>query len=154
MDVSSWLLHRPPGLLVTGLDHSDAARALIQSSGLPCVHLMETSATAGVYSVGFSQADAAAALTRHLLGRGYRRIAFGAAQLDARTLQRLVGWRREMQCRRSACADAGVAEPGPSSLSLGRTMFEQVVAQTPPVDAIFICNDDPVRPWTFRRRCA
>ena len=32
--------------------------------------------------------------------------------------------------------------PAPSSLALGGTMFEQVVAQTPPVDAIFFCNDD------------
>src|SRR4030095_5970059 len=32
--------------------------------------------------------------------------------------------------------------PAPSSLALGGTMFEQIVAQTPPVDAIFFCNDD------------
>lgn len=136
------LQHRPAGLLVTGLEHSHATRALIESSGLPCVHLMETSATPGVHSVGFSQADAAAAMTRHLLDRGHRRIAFAAAQLDARTLQRLEGWRREM---RSAGLHAPTLEwlnPAPSSLALGGTMFEQVMAQSPPVDAIFFCNDD------------
>lgn len=136
------LLHRPAGLLVTGLDHSGATRALIHASGVPCVHLMETSATPGVYSVGFSQADAAAALTRHLLGRGHRRIAFGAAQLDARTLQRLAGWRREMQAAGLHAQTLEWLNPAPSSLSLGCTMFEQIVAQTPSVDAIFFCNDD------------
>jgi LacI family gluconate utilization system Gnt-I transcriptional repressor len=135
------LLHRPAGLLVTGLERSEATRALIRSSGVPCVHLMETSTVPGVHSVGFSQADAAAALTRHLLERGRRRIAFAAAQLDARTMQRLEGWRREM---RSAGLHAPTLEwlnPAASSLALGATMFEQIVA-SPSVDAIFFCNDD------------
>ena len=32
--------------------------------------------------------------------------------------------------------------PAPSSLALGATMFEQIVSQAPPVDAVFFCNDD------------
>jgi LacI family gluconate utilization system Gnt-I transcriptional repressor len=136
------LFHRPAGLLVTGLEHSDTTDALIQASGVPCVHLMETSNAPGVYSVGFSQADAAAALTRHLLDRGRRRIAFAAAQLDPRTMQRLEGWRREMQARGLHAPTLEWLNPAPSSLALGGTMFEQIVAQTPPVDAIFFCNDD------------
>jgi LacI family gluconate utilization system Gnt-I transcriptional repressor len=136
------LLHRPAGLLVTGLERSDTTRALIQSSGVPCVYLMETSNTANVHCVGFSQADAAAALTRHLLGRGHRRIAFAAAQLDPRTLQRLDGWRREMQACGLHMPTLEWVNPAPSSLVLGSTMFEQIVAHTPPVDAIFFCNDD------------
>lgn len=116
--------------------------ALIRSSGVPCVHLMETTDAPGVYSVGFSQADAAAALTRHLLGRGRRRIAFGAAQLDPRTLQRLEGWRREMRGAGLYAPTLEWLNPAPSSLALGATMFEQIVAQAPPVDAVFFCNDD------------
>lgn len=136
------LLHRPAGLVVTGLERSDATRELIRASGVPCVHLMETSSAPGVYSVGFSQADAAAALTRHLLERGRRRIAFGAAQLDPRTLQRLEGWRREMQAAGLHAPTLEWLNPAPSSLALGSTMFEQIVAQVPPVDAVFFCNDD------------
>jgi LacI family gluconate utilization system Gnt-I transcriptional repressor len=134
------LLHRPAGLLVTGLEQSPAAVQLIKDSGAPCVHMMALSDTRP--SVGFSQSAAAAALTRHLLERGRRRIAFAAAQLDPRTLQRLAGWR-------GALADAGLYDarlewlnPAPSSLALGALMFEQIVAQAPPVDAIFFCNDD------------
>ena len=136
------LQHRPAGLLVTGVDYRDATRALIRSSGVPCVHLMEISEGPGLYSVGFSQADAAAALTRHLLGRGHRRIAFAAAQLDPRTLQRLEGWRHEMRAAGLHAPTLEWLNPAPSSLVLGGTMFEQIVAQTPPVDAIFFCNDD------------
>src|SRR5262245_61547992 len=91
------LLHRPAGLMVTGLDHSDSTRALIAASGVPCVHVMETSRVQGVYSVGLSQQEASIAMTRHLLERGRRRIAFAAAQLDPRTLQRLEGWRQTLR---------------------------------------------------------
>jgi len=136
------LLHRPAGLLLTGLEHSESTRALIRASGVPCVHLMETVKTPGVYCVGLSQADAAAALTRHLLERGRRRIAFAAAQLDPRTLQRLEGWRRQMRAAGLHAATLEWLNPAPSSLALGGTMFEQIVAQTPPVDAVFFCNDD------------
>ncbi len=136
------LQHRPAGVLVTGLDRSEATRALLAGSGVPCVHLMENSAEPGVYSVGFSQSEAGAAMTRHLLERGRRRIAFAAAQLDPRTMHRLEGWRR-------ALSEAGLyqpalewLDPAPSSLALGGRMFEQIVAGTPDVDAIFFCNDD------------
>jgi LacI family gluconate utilization system Gnt-I transcriptional repressor len=136
------LQHRPAGLLVTGLDRSDATRALIAGSGVPCVHLMETTDLPGVHSVGLSQADAASAMTRHLLDRGHRRIAFAAAQLDARTLQRLAGWRRTMQAAGLHDTTLEWQNPAPSSLALGGAMFQQIVAQQPQVQAIFFCNDD------------
>ena len=136
------LAHRPAGLIVTGFDHSEGARALIGRCSAPCVHVMETVAAPGVHCVGFSQEEAGAAMTRHLLRAGRRRIAFAAAQLDPRTLQRMEGWRREMQ-------RAGLHEtrlewlnPEPSSMALGARMFEQIVSQRPPVDAVFFCNDD------------
>jgi LacI family gluconate utilization system Gnt-I transcriptional repressor len=136
------LLHRPAGLLVTGFDRSEAARELIAASGVPCVHLMETSGAPGVHSVGLSQADAAAAMTRHLLARGHRRIAFAAAQLDPRTLQRLEGWRRTLAAAGLHAPTLEWLNPAPSSLALGGTMFEQILGQTPAVDAVFFCNDD------------
>ena len=139
------LLHRPAGLLVTGLDHNDATRKLMESSQVPCVHLMDLpsgSSAEGPYCVGFRQTQAGAAMTRHLLSKGHRRIAFAAAQLDPRVMQRLYGWR-------SALQEAGLYEatlewlnPAPSSLALGGVLFEQIMRQQPAVDAIFFCNDD------------
>jgi LacI family gluconate utilization system Gnt-I transcriptional repressor len=135
------LVHRPAGMLVTGLP-GGATRRLIASSGVPCVHLMELSDRAGDYSVGFSQQEAAAAMTRHLLERGRRRIAFAAAQLDARTMQRLNGWRNALGARGLHAPTLEWLNPAPSSLALGAQMFEQIIGQSPRVDAIFFCNDD------------
>lgn len=136
------LLHRPAGLIVTGRDHTPATRELMARSAVPCVHLMELVDEDGVHSVGFSQRDAAAAMTRHLIERGRRRIAFAAAQLDPRTMQRLDGWRGEM--RRHGLHEARLEwlNPALSSMALGAQMFEQILAQRPAVDAVFFCNDD------------
>lgn len=136
------LLHRPAGLLVTGLERTETTRVLIAKSGVPCVHLMEASGQPGIYSVGFSQVEAGAAMTRHLLSRGRRRIAFAAAQLDPRTLQRLEGWRRELQAAGLYDPTLEWLNPAPSSLALGGQMFEQIMGQNPAVDAVFYCNDD------------
>jgi len=135
------LVHRPAGVLITGLP-GGATRRLIAASGVPCVHLMELSGRPGDHSVGFSQQGAAAAMTRHLLERGRRRIAFAAAQLDARTMQRLDGWRTTLAASGLHAPTLEWLNPAPSSLALGAQMFEQIVGQSPRVVAIFFCNDD------------
>jgi LacI family gluconate utilization system Gnt-I transcriptional repressor len=141
------LLHRPAGLLITGTQHSAATTALIARSGVPCIHLMEVappqaSESAGKYYVGFSQQAAGAALTRHLLERGRKRIAFAAAQLDPRTLQRMEGWRQVLQEQGLYDPVLEWQSPEPSSMELGARMFQQIVGHAGPVDAIFFCNDD------------
>jgi LacI family gluconate utilization system Gnt-I transcriptional repressor len=140
--LASYLAHRPAGLLVTGFDRTERSRRLIAEAGLPCVHLMELSDAPGVHCVGFSQADAGAAITEHLLARGRRRIGFVAAQLDPRTLQRAEGYRR---CLRAA----GLHDPGlellsaeRSSIALGGTLLQRLLTLRPDVDAVFFCNDD------------
>lgn len=140
------LLHRPAGILVTGTERSEGARQLLAQCGIPCVHIMELVAAEAdhkpVYSVGLSQHEAGAAMTRHLLARGKRRIAFAAAQLDPRTLQRRDGWMYALQA--AGCYDARLTwlHPAPSSLALGAQMLEQILVESPDVDAVFFCNDD------------
>lgn len=136
------LMHRPAGVLVTGLERNEATRQLIAQSGVPCVHMMEASGLAGIYSVGFSQAAAGAEMTRHLLSRGRRRIAFAGAQLDPRTMQRLEGWRSALDKAGLYDATLEWLNPAPSSIALGGRMFEQILGQQPAIDAIFFCNDD------------
>lgn len=140
--LASYLAHRPAGLMVTGFDRTARCRELIARSGVPCVHLMETSNDPSLHCVGFSQADAGRAMTEHLLSKGRRRIAFAAAQLDPRVMQRLEGYRQSM-------VHAGLHDPAlewlspePSSLALGGRLLERNLAAHPDVDAIFFCNDD------------
>ena len=136
------LQHRPAGVLLTGLDHSDKARELIAKSGVPCVHMMELAQSPAVYSVGFSQTDAAITMTQHLLSRGKQRIAFAAAQLDPRTLQRLDGWRACLTAAGLHDPSLEWLNPAPSSMALGSQMFEQILQADVGIDAVFFCNDD------------
>ena len=136
------LQHRPAGILVTGLDRSEAARTLIEKSGIPCVHMMELAQSVEVNSVGFSQIQAAVTLTEHLLQRGRQRIAFAAAQLDPRTLQRLDGWRKTLKAAKLYDKALTYTNKSPSSMALGGEMLEHILAKDPKVDAIFFCNDD------------
>jgi LacI family transcriptional regulator, gluconate utilization system Gnt-I transcriptional repressor len=160
------LLHRPAGLLITGLDHNAATRQLMARSQVPCVHLMDlphstamdpTDANDGIdapvdqaraglaeapYCVGFRQHEAGSALTRQLLASGRKRIAFAGAQLDPRVMQRLYGWRSALQVAGLYEPTLEWLNPASSSLALGGVMFEQIMGQSPAVDAIFFCNDD------------
>jgi LacI family gluconate utilization system Gnt-I transcriptional repressor len=139
------LAHRPAGVLITGLNSSPTAAALIAGSQVPCVHLMDLPQEASdqtPFCVGFRQIDAGHAITTHLLERGKRRIAFAGAQLDERVMQRLYGWRKALEA--AGCYDASLEclNPSPSSLSLGAEMFREILARRADVDAIFFCNDD------------
>lgn len=136
------LQHRPAGLLVTGMDHNPATQELIACSGVPCVHLMELDALPEAYCVGFSQTEAGEAMTRHLLDKGHRRIAFAAAQLDPRTLQRAEGYRRAMREAGAYDATLEFLDPRPSSMALGGELFATARQARPDCDAIFFCNDD------------
>lgn len=140
--LASYLAMRPAGLLLTGFDRSAEARQRLAASGVPCVHLMETTRAPDVYCVGFSQQDAGERMAQHLLNRGHRRVAFAAAQLDPRTLQRAEGYRR---CLRAAgCYDAGLEllSSEASSVRLGGELLAQLLDKHPDIDAIFFCNDD------------
>ena len=141
------LHHRPAGMLITGLDHSPATQKLMARSNVPCVHLMDlpdatTERPLAPYCVGFRQTDAGEAMTEHLLAQGKKRIVFAAAQLDPRVMQRLLGWRKALKAHQVYDVTLEWLNPAASSLALGGLMLEQIMKQSPTVDAIFFCNDD------------
>ena len=137
-----YLQSDPDGILLPGLNHSPEVAAMLESLRVPVVSMMDLADKPSTLSVGFSQHDAGMALTRHLLGKGYRRIAFVGAQLDERTLRRADGWRQAM-------LDAGrfeprleIMTPAPSTMALGAELMRRVLAELPDCDAVFFCNDD------------
>ena len=138
----TYLAHRPAGLLVTGFDRTEASRHLIAASGVPCVHLMEMTSAPGVFCVGFSQQDAGHSMTAHLLERGFKNVAFVAAQLDPRTMQRAEGYRRCLRDVGLYDPKLELLSPQPSSMRLGGELLEELLRTRPGVDAVFFCNDD------------
>ncbi|QKZ05940.1 LacI family DNA-binding transcriptional regulator [Pseudomonas eucalypticola] len=140
--IRNYLAYQPRGLLLTGFERTEASRRLLAASGVPCVHMMELDTTPGVASVGFSQEQAGAVAARHLLARGRKRLAYIAAQLDPRVLQRGDGFRQTLQA--AGCFDPALQlmAPTPSSIGLGGELFNDLLRRHPDVDGIFFCNDD------------
>lgn len=135
-----YLQSNPDGVLLSGVSHSPHVQRVLGSSRIPIVSMMDLAEGEQDLSVGFSQLDAGRTMTRHLLDKGYRRIAFIGAQLDERTLRRADGYRQAMQA-------AGLADPAlevmvgdPSTIALGAQLMERTLGLG--CDAVFCCNDD------------
>jgi LacI family gluconate utilization system Gnt-I transcriptional repressor len=137
-----YLQSDPDGILLPGLSHSPAVARMLDTLQMPVVSMMDLDETPSTLSVGFSQLEAGMALTRHLLGKGYRRIAFVGAQLDERTLRRADGWRQAMRDAGLFDASLEIMTPQPSTVALGAELMRRVLAELPDCDAVFFCNDD------------
>ncbi|MFC5546920.1 LacI family DNA-binding transcriptional regulator [Massilia aerilata] len=138
----TYLQSDPDGILLPGLSHSPEVASMLETLRVPVVAMMDLAETPSMLSVGFSQLDAGMALTRHLLGKGYRRIAFVGAQLDERTLRRADGWRQAMTEAGLFDQRLEIMTPAPSTVALGAALMRRVLAELPDADAVFFCNDD------------
>jgi len=135
-----YLQSNPDGVLLSGLSHSAHVQRVLGSSRIPIVSMMDLADGEQDLSVGFSQLDAGHTMTRHLLDKGYRRIAFIGAQLDERTLRRADGYRRAMQAAGLADPRLEVMTSEPSTIALGAQLMQRTLALG--CDAVFCCNDD------------
>jgi LacI family gluconate utilization system Gnt-I transcriptional repressor len=140
--IRNYLAYQPKGMLLTGFDRTQTTRQLLEASRVPCVHMMELDTGLDTFSVGFSQYAAGAAAAEHLLVRGRKRIAYVAAQLDPRALQRGDGFRNTLQKAGLYDSALEVMDTQPSSIELGAELFAYLVERHPDIDGIFFCNDD------------
>jgi LacI family gluconate utilization system Gnt-I transcriptional repressor len=104
--VSAALGRRPDALVLTGTTHTERLRRLVAQSGIPVVETWNYVPDPLDRVVGYSHFEAARALTRHLLSRGYRRIgSFGRPTAgNERATGKQGGYR-------AAMAEAGIAVP-------------------------------------------
>lgn len=137
-----YMQSHPDGILLSGLSHSPGVERMLAGSRMPIVSMMDLADDGAQMSVGFSQFEAGLAMTRHLIERGYRRVAYIAAQLDDRTLRRAEGYRAAMEA-------AGLLDPRlevmvgqRSTIELGAALMRETLGRIPDCDAVFCCNDD------------
>jgi LacI family transcriptional regulator, gluconate utilization system Gnt-I transcriptional repressor len=141
--VKAMLMHRPEGIILTGGRHTPQCRAMLQSAGIPVVETWDLPPSPIEHTVGFSNADAAAAMVHHLHARGYRNIAFigGTSNRDTRGAERRRGYAQ-------AIKDLGLpsgrvisfGQP-PISMAQGGEAIVQLVRQWPDVDAAVCVSD-------------
>ena len=104
--IRSILERRPDALVLTGLTHTTAARSLLRAFRIPVVETWETGDEPVDMVVGYSNREAAHAMTAELIRSGYRRIAFvnGPTESNERARHRAEGYLAAMQ-------EAGLAAP-------------------------------------------
>ena len=133
---------KPAGLIVTGINQTEESRAILETMNCPVTQIMEIGEAPVDMMVGFSHYDASCAAISHMLAQGRRRIGFLGARMDPRVQRRLDGYRDAMKA-------AGLFDPSlvvtthvPTTVTLGGTLFADLLAQAPDIDAVFCINDD------------
>ena len=138
-EMLSW---RPSGVILAGLEHTDAARAMLGRAGVPVVEIMDVDGEAVDAAVGISHRRAGHEMARAIVAAGYRRIGFLGTMMpdDHRA-------RKRMEGLEAGLAEAGLGiedrefYSGGSALLKGREMTQAILARAPSLDFLYFSND-------------
>ena len=138
-EMLSW---RPSGVVVAGLEHSDASRAMLANAGVPVVEVMDVDGEPVDAAVGISHWRAGYQVGTQIVARGYARVGVLGTKVDGdhRARKRIEGLER-------ALGEAGVQivdradYAGWSGFAVGREMTAAMMARRPDIDFLFYSND-------------
>ena len=138
-EMLSW---RPSGVIIAGLEHSEASKAMMRGAGIPVVEIMDTDGEPIDAMVGISHRRAGRMMAEAILKAGYRKIGFLGTKmpLDHRARKRFEGFTQ-------ALGKAGVEivdqefYAGGSALAKGREMTEAMLKRSPDLDFLYYSND-------------
>jgi LacI family gluconate utilization system Gnt-I transcriptional repressor len=138
-EMLSW---RPAGVILAGIEHTDASRAMLRNSGIPVVEIMDTDGDPVDAMVGLSQRRAGRVMGEAIVEAGYKRVAFLGTKmpLDHRARKRFEGFTLALAKAGLEVADKEFYSGGSGFLK-GREMTEAVLARTPDIDFIYYSND-------------
>ncbi|MBP1805267.1 LacI family DNA-binding transcriptional regulator [Rubellimicrobium aerolatum] len=138
-EMLSW---RPSGVIVAGLEHSAASRAMLERAGVPVVEIMDVDGEAIDAAVGISHARAGREMAEAILALGYRRIGVLGTKmpLDFRARKRMEGFRARLGEAGLHIEDQEFYEGG-SALLKGREMTQAILARSPDLDFLYYSND-------------
>lgn len=139
-DMISW---RPSGIAVAGLRHTAAARAMLRETSIPVAEMMDTDGRVVEFAVGLSHRRAGGIVAEHLIGKGYRSIAYVAHnyRFDFTARKRFKGFASVLNESGLSLARTVIGRE-PSSPLLGRRLTSDLLDGPEPIDAIYYSNDD------------
>ncbi len=138
-EMLSW---RPSGVIIAGLEHSDAARNMLKAAGIPIVEIMDTDGEPIDANVGISHRRAGREMAKAIVQAGYRKIGFLGTKmpLDHRARKRFEGFTEALAKEGLEVADQEFYEGG-SALLKGREMTESILKRSPDLDFLYYSND-------------
>ena len=138
-EMLSW---RPSGVIIAGLEHTDATRAMLANCGVPVVEVMDVDGEPVDAAVGISHWRAGYQVGTEIVARGYGRIGLLGTQMDGdhRARKRIEGLERALAEAGTGIADR-MAYSGWSGFAKGREMTAAMLERTPDLDFLFYTND-------------
>ncbi len=138
-EMLSW---RPSGVIIAGLEHSDAAEAMLRNAGIPVVEIMDTDGRAIDSMVGISHRKAGLDMAQAILKQGYSRIGFMGTSMprDHRARKRFEGL-TEGLAKAGVEIEARDFYSGGSALAKGREMTATMIEENPDLDFLYYSND-------------
>ena len=139
LDMLSW---RPSGVIIAGLEHSEASRAMLRQAGIPVVEIMDTDGEPIDACVGISHRRAGRKMAEEIIAAGYKKIGFMGTKmpLDHRARKRFEGFTRTLAKAGIEIADQEFYSGG-SALAKGREMTAKMIARSPDLDFLYYSND-------------
>lgn len=138
-EMLSW---RPSGVIIAGLEHSDATRKMMRAADMPIVEIMDVDGEPVDAVVGISHRRAGRQMADAIRRQGFQRIGFLGTQmpLDHRARKRFEGFTEAFAKSGIEIADREFYS-GSSTLSKGREMTQAMLERTPDLDFLYYSND-------------
>ena len=138
-EMLSW---RPSGVIIAGLEHTDASRAMLENAGIPIVEIMDSDGSPIDSVVGISHRAAGRQMAEAIVAAGYRKIGFLGTKMadDHRARKRLEGLTEGLAEHGIALADTELYSGG-SALKKGRELTEAILSRNPDLDFLYYSND-------------
>jgi len=138
-EMLSW---RPSGVIIAGLEHTEAAKAMLGASGIPVVEIMDVDGKPVDSVVGISHRRAGREMAKAILKAGYENIAFLGTKmpLDHRARKRFEGFTEALAKGGVEVVDQEFYSGG-SALAKGREMTATILERSPDIDFLYYSND-------------
>lgn len=137
----SW---RPSGVIIAGLEHTEASKAMLGAAGIPVVEIMDTDGEPIDSAVGISHRRAGRKMAQAIIDAGYKRIGFLGTKmpLDHRARKRFEGFTEVLAKSGLEIIDSEFYSGG-SALKKGREMTEAILKRNAeePLDFLYYSND-------------
>jgi LacI family gluconate utilization system Gnt-I transcriptional repressor len=138
-EMLSW---RPSGVIIAGIEHTDASRAMLKASGIPVVEIMDVDGTPVDTAVGISHRRAGREMAKAIMKAGYEHIGFMGTKmpLDHRARKRFEGF-TEVLAKGGIEIEDREFYSGGSALAKGREMTREMLERSPDLDFLYYSND-------------
>ncbi|MEM8591016.1 MAG: LacI family DNA-binding transcriptional regulator [Pseudomonadota bacterium] len=138
-EMLSW---RPSGVIIAGLEQTEASKAMLQNSGIPIVQIMDVDGNPVDNAVGISHRRAGRQMGEAILKAGYQNIGFMGTKmpLDTRARKRFEGFTEALAKGGVQVEDQDFYEGG-SALAKGREMTAAMLERNPELDFLYYSND-------------